>query len=106
MKKAAVILPKNLKILKELGENLQLARLRRKLSAVQLAERTGLGRKTIYHIEQGSPTVAIGGYMQVLFVLGLEHDLTLVASADPLGRKLQDAGIVSHKRAPKQPKTS
>ena len=52
MKTAPAILPKNLKILKDLGEHIQLARLRRKLSAEQIAERTGLGRKTIYNIEQ------------------------------------------------------
>jgi transcriptional regulator with XRE-family HTH domain len=106
MKSTPAILPKNLKILKNLGEHILLARLRRKLSAEQIAERTGLGRKTIYNIEQGSSTVAIGSYLQVLFVLGLEKDLTMVAAADPLGRKLQDAGIVSNKRAPKQMKKS
>ncbi|MFN4854638.1 MAG: helix-turn-helix domain-containing protein [Bacteroidota bacterium] len=106
MKTAPAILPKNLKILKELGAHLQLARLRRKLSAEQIAERTGLSRKTIYNIEQGSPTVAIGSYLQVLFLLGLEKDLTTVAAADPLGRKLQDAGIITRKRAPKLSKKS
>lgn len=104
MKEAPTILPKNLKILKELGEHIQLARLRRKLSAEQIHERTGLGRKTIHNIEQSLPTVAIGSYLQVLFVLGLEKDVNLVAAADPLGRKLQDAGIISNKRAPKQTK--
>ena len=106
MKNTPIILPKNLKILKELGEQIQLARLRRKFSAEQIAERTGMGRKTVYNIEQGSPTVAIGSYLQVLFVLGLEKDLTMVAASDPLGRKLQDAGIVTGKRAPKQTKIS
>ena len=104
MKTTPAILPKNLKILKELGEQIQLARLRRRLSAEQIAERTGLGRKTIYNIEQGSPTVAIGSYLQVLFVLGLEKDMLAVAADDPLGRKLQDAGILSGKRAPKTKK--
>jgi transcriptional regulator with XRE-family HTH domain len=106
MKQALAILPKNLKILKDLGEHIKLARLRRKFSAEQIAERTGLGRKTIYNIEQGSPTVAIGSYLQVLFVLGLEKDLNAVAAADPLGRKLQDAAIVTNKRAPKRSKKS
>lgn len=104
MKTAPAILPKNLKILKGLGEHIQLARLRRRLSAEQIAERTGLSRKTIYNIEQGSPTVAIGSYLQVLFVLGLEKDFQLVAANDPLGRKLQDAEIITRKRAPKTPK--
>lgn len=104
MKTAPAILPKNLKILKDLGAHIQMARLRRRLSAEQVAERTGIGRKTVYNIEQGSPTVAIGSYLQVLFVLGLEKDLSMVAAADPLGRKLQDAGMVTSKRAPKQTK--
>jgi transcriptional regulator with XRE-family HTH domain len=104
MKNTPILLPNNIKILKALGEQIQLARLRRKFSAAQIAERTGLGRKTVYNIEQGSPSVAIGSYLQVLFVLGLEKDLTTVAASDPLGRKLQDAGIVTGKRAPKQTK--
>lgn len=41
MKTAPAILSKNLKILKEIGEHTQLARLRRKLSTEQIAERTG-----------------------------------------------------------------
>lgn len=102
MKSAPVILPKNLKVLEELGEHIQLARLRRKFSAEQVAERAGISRKTVYNIEQGSATVAIGSYLQVLFVLGLEKDLSMVAASDPLGRKLQDAGIITGKRAPKK----
>lgn len=45
MKTAPAILPKNLKILKELGENIKLARLRRRISSEQMAERTGTSRK-------------------------------------------------------------
>jgi transcriptional regulator with XRE-family HTH domain len=101
MKNAAILLPKNLRILQELGAHIQLARLRRRFSAEQVAERAGIGIKTVYHIEQGMPTVAIGSYLQVLFVLGLEKDFSLVAANDPLGRKLQDAGILTPKRAPK-----
>ncbi|MEY3100463.1 MAG: hypothetical protein RIS63_1365 [Bacteroidota bacterium] len=102
MKTSPAILPKNLKVLKVLAEHIQLARLRRKFSAEQVAERAGISRKTVYNIEQGIPTVAIGSYLQVLFVLGLEQDLSMVAASDPLGRKLQDAGIAVAKRAPKK----
>ena len=102
MKSAPAILPKNLKVLKELGENIKLARLRRRISTEQMAERTGTSRKTIYNIEQGSPTVAIGSYLQVLFVVGLQNDLSRVALDDIFGRKLQDAGIMTRKRAPKK----
>jgi transcriptional regulator with XRE-family HTH domain len=102
MKTSPIILPKTLRILEGLGEQIQLARLRRRLSAEQVAERAGLSRKTVYNIEQGVPTVAMGSYLQVLFILGLEKDLSLVAVADPLGRKLQDAGISTRRRAPKK----
>ncbi len=88
MKSAPPILPKNLKVLKDLGEHIQLARFRRKLSSEQVAERTGLGRKTVYNIEKGNPTVAIVSYLQVLFVLGLEKDLAMVAVAESWGRSL------------------
>jgi transcriptional regulator with XRE-family HTH domain len=101
MKTAPILLPKTLRILSDLGENIRLARLRRRMSAEQLALRAGMSRKTLYQIEQGSPTVAMGNYLQTLFILGLEKDMTQVAAADPLGRKLQDAGLTTAKRAPK-----
>ncbi len=102
MKVELVILPKNIRILENLGENIKLARLRRKLSAEQVSERAGIGRMTLWKIEQGAPTVSMGSYLQVLFILGLEKDLAQVAINDPLGRKLQDAGLTVYKRAPRK----
>ena len=90
------------KILRELGENIRLARLRRKLSTEQVAERAGISRPTLYDIERGKPNVGIGNYAQVLSVLGLEGDLLNVAKDDVLGRKLQDAKLVVKERAPKK----
>jgi len=95
------ILPNTGNILAELGENIRLARLRRKLSTEQVAERANISRPTLLSIEKGLPTVAIGSYAQVLFVLNLEKDLLKVATDDVLGRKLQDAGLSIKKRAPK-----
>ena len=101
-RKKVTVTPSSRKVLKELGENLRLARLRRKLSTEQVSERANIGRKTLYNIENGSPSVAMGMYCQVLFVLGLEKDLLKVAADDILGRKLQDAELVVKERAPKK----
>ncbi len=101
-KKKIIILPKTKKILSEMGENVKLARLRRKLSAQQVAERSNIGRTTLFRIEKGSPTVSIGSYLLVLQVLGLEKDFLLLAKDDLLGRKLQDASISTSERAPKR----
>jgi transcriptional regulator with XRE-family HTH domain len=102
MKVEQVIMPKNIKLLATLGENIRLARLRRKLTTEQVAERAGIGRKTLYSIELGSPSVSMGNYLQVLFVLGLQNDIVNVAANDTLGRKLQDAGMVINKRGAKR----
>ncbi|HVD99446.1 MAG TPA: helix-turn-helix transcriptional regulator [Cytophagaceae bacterium] len=105
-KRKTVLLPSSRKVLQELGENIRLARLRRKLSAEQVAERADISRQTLVKIESGASSVAMGSYCQVLFVLGLDKDLLKVASDDILGRKLQDAELVVKERAPKRKKKS
>jgi transcriptional regulator with XRE-family HTH domain len=90
------------KALVQVGENIKLARLRRKLSAEQIAERANISRPTLWSIEKGGGGVAMAAYAQVLFVLGLEKDLLKLGSDDVLGRKLQDAEILVKKRAPKR----
>ena len=101
MKKSkTVLLPKLTKILAELGENIKLARLRRRLTAEQVAERAGISRSTLWQVEKGLPSVSMGTYAQVLFVLGLENDLLVLGKDDILGRKLQDIGLLVKKRAP------
>lgn len=94
--------PKTNRILERLGENIKLARLRRKLSSEQVSERAGMSRPTLSAIEKGSSSVSIGSYVQVLFVLGLAEDLLKVANDDELGRRLQDAKLITKERAPKK----
>jgi len=101
-KKRIIILPKTRRILAEMGENIKLARLRRKFSSEQVAERANISRPTLSSIEKGKPTVSIGSYLLVLQVLGLEKDFLLLAKDDELGRKLQDANITTNKRATKR----
>ncbi len=97
-----IILPKTKRILSEMGENIKLARLRRKFSSQQVAERANISRPTLSAIEKGQPTVSIGSYLLVLQVLGLEKDFLFLAKDDELGRKLQDANISTNERAPKR----
>ena len=101
-KRKPTLMPSLQGVLKELGGNIKLARLRRKLSAEQVSERANISRATLWHVEKGAPSVAMGIYCQVLFVLGLEKDLLKVANDDVLGRKLQDAELVVKERAPKR----
>ena len=86
-----------------LGENIHLARLRRDLTSEQVAERAGISRNTLIKIERGDEGVAIGMYLRVLIVLGLQDDLLLIARDDVLGRKLQDIGLTTPRRASKKP---
>lgn len=100
--KTPILFPKSKKILLELGENIKLARLRRKYSLEQVAERAGMSRSTLSFIEKGYEGVGIGWYLNALSVLGLEKDFLLVAKDDELGRKLQDAALITKVRAPKR----
>lgn len=97
-----IIFPKLSRILTNVGEQIKLARLRRKLSLDQVAERAGIGRSTVIRIEKGDSGVSIGHFINVLRVLGLENDLLLIAKDDELGRKIQDAQLDVKSRAPKK----
>ncbi|MGN1104102.1 MAG: helix-turn-helix transcriptional regulator [Candidatus Coproplasma sp.] len=86
-----------------MGEQIKLARLRRNLSAVLVAERAGISRATLQSVEKGAPTVAIGIYAAVLHALNnLDKDLLLIAKDDELGRTLQDLNLTVRKRAAKK----
>jgi transcriptional regulator with XRE-family HTH domain len=97
MKRA--LLPKQRRMLEEMGNQIKLARLRRNITSQEMAERTSLGRGTIVKIESGEDTVAFGSYFRVLIALGLDYDILKLAKDDVLGRTLQDAQLQTKKRA-------
>ena len=101
MKKAAYnIVPATENILKTMGEQIKLARLRRDLSAELVAERAGISRASLWKVESGNPAVAIGIYAAVLHALGnMDRDLALVAQDDEMGRQMQDLNLMTRKRA-------
>ncbi len=84
------------------GEQIKLARLRRNLSVVQIAECATCSPLTVSRIEKGSPTVSIGIYLRVLYALQLEDDILLLAKEDELGRRLQDLSFINRRRASKK----
>ncbi len=98
MRKAAYnIVPTTEEILKNMGEQIKLARLRRDLSATLVAER--------WKVESGNPAVAIGIYAAVLHALGgMDTDLELVARDDKMGRQMQDLNLITRKRATRRKK--
>ncbi|MCD6543290.1 MAG: helix-turn-helix transcriptional regulator [Flavobacteriaceae bacterium] len=89
-----ILFPKHKEILKQMGENIKLARKRRKLTQIQVAERADIVRSTLYLIESGNPSVTMGAYFNVLRVLGLQDDFLKIASDDEFGRKLQDLELL------------
>ena len=101
-KKRPILLPKHERMLQQVGEQLKLARLRRKLSAEQISQRADIGASTLWRIEKGGPGVAIRNYFHVLTSLGLAKDILKLASDDELGRKIQDAGLITKKEPRKE----
>jgi len=102
VQKSRKLLPKDRRILDRLGENLKLARLRRKYSAEIVAERAGISRTTLWSIETGNSASSLSTLIQILSVYGLENDLISVAKDDRLCRKIQDAQLRVGKRVPKK----
>ncbi|WP_286760852.1 helix-turn-helix transcriptional regulator [Salegentibacter sp. UBA1130] len=92
--KKTILLPKHRKIFEQIGENIKLARKRRKLTTAQVSERAGIHRATLYRIEKGDPGVAIGLYFNVFRVLNLQDDFLKLAVDDEFGRKLQDLDLL------------
>ena len=93
MKRQNVLYPKAEKALLTLGENLRLARKRRKITAKMMAERANMSLVTLRQLERGSPQVSMCNYMAVIACLGFQDDIAKVAADDQLGRSLQDAAL-------------
>ena len=87
-------MPRLQKQLEQVGEQIRLARMRRRYSAKMIAERAGISRATLWKVEKGDPGVAIGIYAKVLAAIGLPHDIELLAKDDVLGRLIQDSELL------------
>ncbi|MET0963199.1 MAG: helix-turn-helix domain-containing protein [Noviherbaspirillum sp.] len=68
--------------LKTLGENIRVARIRRRMKQEELAQKCSITRKTLYGIEKGLPGVGIGQIFSVLWVMGLLDSAKELADPD------------------------
>jgi len=94
-KKTVKIMRSTENILKQMGEQIKLARLRRGISATLAAERAGISRSTLWNVEKGNSSVSMGVYAAVLHAInGMDKDLLLIAKDDELGRKPQDIELL------------
>lgn len=80
------------------GEQIRLARLRRKLTIATVASRATCSPLTVMRVEAGTPTVAMGIWLRILYALQLDEDILLLAQNDPLGRMLQDLELPRRER--------
>lgn len=80
-------------LLLQLGRNIRIARLRRNLRLVDLAERVGISRFLMSDIEKGKPTVAIAAYLNALWALGLTDKIRDIAApdSDSEGKAIENA---------------
>lgn len=85
-------------LLRICGDRVRTARMRRRWSQAELAERMGVERRTVSRLEEGSPGVGVGGLFAALWVLDLLDTARGVAvpEADKVGAFLEK------QRAPKR----
>lgn len=90
--------PRYARLAAGLGERLRRARLRRRLTVTEMAERMDVSRPTLHRLERGDLSVGLGVLVRALGVLGLEDDLAVIAADDELGRRLADAASTPRRR--------
>ena len=101
IRRKPVVMPKTERILGQMGTQIRLARLRRKISVEMVAERAGISRASVWSVEKGSPSVSMGIYAKVLAAIGMQDDLKKICGDDILGRTLQDQELERHSRGRK-----
>lgn len=102
--RAAAALPSTVRrALVQLGADLSAARRRRRIPVSLMAERAFVSRNTITRVERGDPSVSMGIYATVLFVLGLTDRLTELAAParDVVGLGLEEERLPQRIRTPK-----
>lgn len=92
--KTALPLPAR-RALVRLGEELSIARRRRRISTQLMSQRAMISRNTLTRVEKGDPSVSMGTYATVLFILGMTERLGQVAdpALDKAGLSLEETRL-------------
>ena len=70
-------------LLQQIGERLAGLRLARNLTQEELAERAGLGLRTVQRLETGAAATQLSGFLRVCRVLGLLEGLEVFVPESP-----------------------
>ena len=91
------------RVLVKLGSDIKSARLRRRIPTTVMADRAFITRMTLGKVEKGDPSVALGTYATVLFILSLSNRLADLADVthDEVGQQLQDEQLPKRIRSSK-----
>ena len=91
--------------LRKLGADIRDARVRRRIPTAVMAQRALVSRTTLHKVEKGDPTVSIGAYATVLFILGLNARFSEIADVrfDRLGLSLDEERLPKRIRSRKAP---
>ena len=84
--------------LSRLGRNIRTARLRRRLTQLQVARRAGVSRFVVADLERGKPGTGIAAYLGALWVLGLLDHMDDVA--DP--ERDREGALLERSRGPQR----
>jgi len=78
--------------LRKLGRDLALARRKRGISTSDMADRLFVGRNTLWRLERGDPTVALGTLATAAFILQMHERLANLAApgSDELALELDE----------------
>jgi len=89
--------------LRKLGRDLALARRKRGISTADMAARLFVSRDTLWRLERGDPTVAVGTLATATFVLGIGDRLGNVAApaSDQIGLSLDERRLPQRIRRPR-----
>ena len=89
-----VLFPEQRRVLNSFGEDLLLAMKRRGYTKKLICDRTGFDNKTVNKVFAGDPGVAIGTYLKIMSVLGMEENFAEMAAHDEVGIKLQNIQLL------------